>query len=80
MKINSVIRTSDIFINANAYRTAAKEYYVCYVIDMNGSEIPCLLTSDDITKGIDRADKNPEDVKPLSRFQAIYHRLLNLFQ
>lgn len=78
MKTNSVLRTSDLHENVNAYKTAAKEYYKCYVVGADGTLTPCLLTEDDVIKGIDRAVKNPEDILPLSLPQKLYHKLLNL--
>lgn len=77
MKTNSVLRTSDLHENVDAYKTAAKEYYKCYVVNSYGSFIPCLLTQDDIMTGIDRAAQNEEDVLPLTLVQKLYHKLLN---
>lgn len=77
MKANSVIRTSDLHENVNAYKTASREYYKCYVVSADGEFIPCLLTEDDIIKGIDRAVKNPEDVLSLGLVQKLFHKLLN---
>lgn len=78
MKTNSVLRTSDLHENVNAYKTASREYYKCYVVGADGKFNACLLTEDDVIKGIDRAVKNPEDVLPLNLFQRLYHKLLNL--
>lgn len=80
MKTESVLRTSDMHHNSNAYRTAARNYYVAYVVGADGVLAPCLLTEDDVYRGMDRAIKNPEDVLPLSPFQLAYHKMLNLFK
>ena len=79
MNTNSVIRTLDLHINKNAYRTSNRSYYCVYVIDANGVKTPCLLTEDDVVKGIDRAYKNPEDVLPLGKLQLFVQYILALF-
>lgn len=76
MKTNSVIRLADLHENKNAYRTASKEYYTVYVLDAEGVFVPCLLTEDDITSGVDRAVKNVEDILPLALLQLLYHKAL----
>ncbi len=76
MKTNSVVRLTDLHENKNAYRTAAREYYTIYVMDSEGVFIPCLLTTHDITNGVDRAVKNVEDILPLAVPQLLYHKLV----
>ena len=80
MSNNSVIRVDDLAPNKDAYISANKEYYLVYVITNTGKQIPCLLTEDDVTKGIDRAGRNVEDIVPLSFFQKLYHGFLNLLR
>lgn len=80
MKTNSVIRMHDLHDNKDGYRTAAKQYFMCYVAHLDGTMSPCLLTEDDVGKGLERAINNPEDVKKLSLFQRCYHKILNIFQ
>lgn len=80
MANHSVIRVDDLAENKLAYMSASKEYYLVYVVTQTGKRIPCLLTEDDVTKGIDRADRNFEDVIPLSIGQKIYHFLLDLLR
>ena len=80
MKTTSVIRTSDLHENKNAYRTATKEYLMVYVVLDTNEFVPCLLTSSDISAGIDRAAKNLEDVIPLSSWQMVFHRAVSMWQ
>lgn len=79
MSTNSVIRMDDLVVNKSPQLAANKEYYMVYILTDTGSMIPCLLTENDVTKGIDRAGKNPEDVAKLNLFQKVYHRILNWF-
>ena len=79
MHTHSAIRTDDLHVNQNAYRTSNRSYYCVYVIDSDGTHTPCLLTEDDVLKGVDRAYKNPEDVLPLGLVQRLLHTILNLF-
>lgn len=79
MQTSSVLRTSDNHINTDAYQTAAKNYYVCYVVDNTGKFTPCLLTEADVNKGVERAIKNPEDVLPVSLILWVYHKIKSLF-
>lgn len=80
MKTNSVVRLTDLHENKNAYRTAASEYYTIYVMDAEGVFVPCLLTTHDITNGVDRAVKNVEDILPLAVTQLLYHKLVLLLE
>ena len=59
--------------------SANKEYYMLYVISNAGTKIPCMLSRDDITKGIDRAGRNLEDIEKLSTALKLYHKILNWF-
>jgi hypothetical protein len=45
----------------------AKDYYIVKVLDGGGSggEIVLMLTENEVMRGIDRAGKNPEDLKDL---------------
>lgn len=79
MSTNSVIRLDDLIENKSAHLAANKQYYMVYVLSSHGKSIPCLLTEDDVTKGIDRAVRNPEDVVKLSLIQKLYHKVLSWF-
>lgn len=80
MNTNSVIRLSDLHENKDAYRTASKQYYAVYILDSEGVFVPCLLTENDITTGVDRAVKNVEDILPLSFVQIVYHKTVLLLE
>jgi hypothetical protein len=73
----SVIRASDLNINKNAYRTAQKQYYMTYLVELDGSLTPCLLTVDAVDKGIARAEQNPEDIQKLNVLQLLLHKFLS---
>lgn len=80
MYTNSIIRTEDLHVNKNAYRTSNRSYYCVHVVQLDGTRTACLLTEDDILKGIDRAYKNPEDVLPLSKVQRLLNTVLKWFK
>lgn len=75
----SIIRSSDLVNNTNPYKSANKEYYLVYISSRDGL-IPCLLTDNDITDGLERAEKNVEDIKPASCLMFLLHKLFNLFR
>lgn len=78
MRTNSVIRMSDVVDNKDAHQRANRQYHIVYISTSTGGLIPCLLTDDDISKGIDRAGRNAEDLIKLNVLQRLYHKLLNL--
>lgn len=78
MSSNSVIRMDDVVENSNPYKSSNRQYHMVYIATPNGKLIPCLLTEDDISKGIDRAGRNAEDITGLNLIQKLYHKLLNV--
>lgn len=62
----AIIKTKNVVENKDRYRTANEKYYAVFVLDEDFELKPCLLTEDNILKGIERADKNKEDVPKLS--------------
>lgn len=79
MKTNSVIMTTDCHKNKNKYNSASRSYYMCYVVDNRGTLTPCMLTEDDVMKGVERSIKNPEDILKLSLWQRMFSKLISLF-
>jgi hypothetical protein len=76
MNTHSTIRTADLCANKLAHPAANKEYYMVYIISADAVATPCLLTTNDISVGIERAANNKEDVVPLSLFAKIYNRIV----
>lgn len=70
-KCKSKTLKSDIIYNENQYRTANRQYQLLYVETNDGFK-PCLLTASDLKKGITRASKNEEDIKPLKKWWNIF--------
>lgn len=60
--IKSMIWQDDIVENKEASRTASSEYLHVYVENCQGEIVPALYTKKEIQKGIERAEKNPEDI------------------
>ena len=40
-----------------------KEYFPCYITTTDGFQVPALFTEHQIDEAIERAEKNPEDIK-----------------
>ena len=77
MATNSVIRLDDAVKHKSTRLSEKKDYYIIYILSPSGRRIPCILTEDDLAKGIDRATHNREDVVRLSFFQRLYNKILD---
>ncbi len=72
----AIIKTKNVVENKDRYRTANEKYYAVFILDEDFELKPCLLTKDNILKGIERADKNKEDVPKLSWIVSWFYKLV----
>lgn len=59
----SVIYLDNVVKNTNAHRLANDSYLLVHVADNAGVSVPALFTDAEIEKAVERALKNPEDVR-----------------
>ena len=60
--MKSKVFKADSVRNGERKFGAAPLYYPCMLVDNDGSEIPMLLTSNQLKVAMERASKNPEDL------------------
>jgi hypothetical protein len=64
MKIKSRILESELVENTERSGREDKSYYAVYYETQQQTLLPMLFTTKEITKAVERASKNPEDVRP----------------
>lgn len=74
--IKSQILIHEKVLNTAAHPNADFYYYQAYVVWPNGLVMPALFTAEQMSVAINRAQKQPEDIKP--QYKPWYVRLLNL--
>ena len=52
---------TDLTENKNPKVNENSTYFACYYVEPDGKEYPCLLTQNQVKKGVDRGLNNPED-------------------
>ena len=63
MGIKSIIYEKEIVDNKDPKPMAEKQYYPAYFKTIDDQPIPLLFTKEQIFVAIERAKKNPEDIK-----------------
>lgn len=78
--MTTILKTKNIVENKERYRTANEQYYAVFVLDAKYDLVPCLLTEDNVAKGIERAVKNKEDVPKISFIVSWFYKIVKKFR
>lgn len=76
----AILKAKHLVENKERYKTANEQYYAVFILDEAFELKPCLLTEDNIQKGIERASKNKEDVPKLSWVVYWFYKILKKFK
>ena len=74
--MTTILKSKNVIDNKDRYRTANEKYYAVFVLDSKYELVPCLLTEDNVVKGIERAENNKEDVPKISFIVSWFYKVM----